>query len=123
MVEDEIVEQIQHTEKIVHVPVERIIERPVYKQNVIEKPVYIEKIKEVQVEVPVEKIIEVPVEKIVEVPVEIIIDNPVIREKIVEQQIYVDKYTKKPKSSYNEVQADPALLKQIEQQRADIQKW
>lgn len=48
----------------------------------------------------VDKIIEVPVEKIVEVPVEIIIEVPIVRERIVEKEIYVDKYTKKPRSSF-----------------------
>lgn len=75
----------------------------------IEKPVYIEKIKEVEVDVPVEKIIEVPVEKIVEVPVEIIVEVPIVQEKLVEREIYVDKYTKKPRSSFKQVQEDPNL--------------
>lgn len=69
----------------------------------IEKPVYIEKIKEVEVEVPVEKIIEIPIEKIVEVPVEIVVEVPVVQERIVEKEIYVDKYTKKPRSSFKQV--------------------
>lgn len=80
----------------------------------IEKPVYIEKIIEVEVEVIVDKIIEVPVEKIVEVPVEIIVEVPVVVEKIIEKEIYVDKYTKKPRSSFKQVEADPNLKRQIE---------
>lgn len=71
---------------------------------------------------PVEKIIHVPVEKIVEVPVEIIVENPVIRERVVEKQIFVDKYTKKPRSSYKEVKEDPNLTNQISMQRNEIQK-
>lgn len=49
MEEEEIIEDITYKDKIVQVPVERIIERPVYIENIIEKPVYIEKIKEVEV--------------------------------------------------------------------------
>jgi hypothetical protein len=44
----------------------------------------------------------VPVEKIVEVPVDMIIEKPVIKEKITEKEIFVDKYVKKPMSSFKE---------------------
>jgi hypothetical protein len=60
--EEQFIEDVEYYDKIVEVPVERIIERPVYRENIIEKPVYIEKIVEREVDVPVEKIIEVPVE-------------------------------------------------------------
>ena len=60
--EDDYEEQFVYVDKIVEVPVEQIIERPVYVENIIEKPVYIEKIIEREVEVPIEKIIEIPVE-------------------------------------------------------------
>lgn len=42
---------IKEVEKIVEVPVEKIVIKEV--EKIIEKPIYIEKIKEVQVEVPV----------------------------------------------------------------------
>ena len=67
------VKEVQ-VEKIVEVPVERIVER------VVEVPV--EKIVEVPVEKIVEKVVEVPVEKIVEKPVEVPVEK--IVEKIVE---------------------------------------
>jgi hypothetical protein len=51
------------------VHVERIVEKPIYNQRIVEVPV--EKIVEVRVEVPIEKYIEVPkyveIEKIIEV--------------------------------------------------------
>lgn len=56
---------------------ERIVERPVYIDNVIEK----------EVRVPVERLIEVPKEKIVEKVVRQIVDRPVPVEKIVEKVI------------------------------------
>lgn len=67
-------------EKIVEVPVEKIVER------IVEVPV--EKIVEKIVEVPVEKI----VERIVEVPVEVIKEVPVekIVERIVEKPVQVE---------------------------------
>lgn len=87
-------------EKIVEVPVEKIIERPIYRENIIEKSVYIEKVVEKEVEVPVEKIIEVPVEQIVEVPIEVVIEVPVIKEIVEQIPVYVDKNVKQIKSSY-----------------------
>ena len=80
-------------EKIVEKPVEVVkevrVEVPVEKivEKIVEKPV--EVIKEVRVEVPVEKIVEKPVEKIVEK----IVEKPVekIVEKIVEKPVEVIK--------------------------------
>ena len=62
--------KIETVEKIVEVPVEKIVEK------VVEVPV--EKIVEKTVEVPVEKVVEV--EKIVEVPVEKIVEKEVSKE-------------------------------------------
>ena len=73
-------ERVLEVEKIVEVPVEKIVEVQV--EKIVEVPV--EKIVEVQVE----KIVEVPVEKIVEVQVEKIVEVPV--EKIVEVYVEVD---------------------------------
>lgn len=76
-------------EKYIERPVERIIEKPV--EKIIERPVYRENIIERRVEVPVERIVEKPVEKIVEVEVyyDNIIEKPVPRERIVERRIEV----------------------------------
>ncbi|HCU58797.1 MAG TPA: hypothetical protein DIC64_02320 [Alphaproteobacteria bacterium] len=73
--------RVEAVEKIVEVPVEKIVEKTV------EVPV--EKIVEKVVEVPVEKIVEV--EKRVEVPVEKIVEVPV--EKVVEKIVEVEKAT------------------------------
>jgi predicted flap endonuclease-1-like 5' DNA nuclease len=87
-------------EKIVEVPVEKIVEKrvevPVEKivEKIVEKRVEVpvEKIVEKRVEVPVEKIVEKIVEKRIEVPVEKIV------EKIVEKRIEVpvEKIVEKP---------------------------
>jgi hypothetical protein len=84
-------------EKIVQVPVERIIENIVEKvidvpmERVIERPVYIDNIVHKQVEIPVHKTVEVHVEKVVEVPVHVdnIIERPVPIERIVERKIEI----------------------------------
>lgn len=72
----EIKENVKVVEKIIEVPVEKIIE--------IEKPIEVEKIVEVPVEkiVEVEKIIEVPVEKIVEKIVEVPAFTPIDNQPI-----------------------------------------
>ncbi|KAL0237383.1 hypothetical protein PCE1_000780 [Barthelona sp. PCE] len=94
-------------EKIVEVPVEKIVEKiieipvEVEVEKIIEIPVekIVEKIIEIPVEVEVEKIVEIPVEKIVEVPidriverhievpVEKIVEVPVVRKVVDHQQI------------------------------------
>jgi len=88
---DNIIERIVDVpiDKIIEVPVQRIVEKPV--EHIVERPVYIDNIIERIVEIPVEKVIEKPVEHIVEVPVyyDNIIEKPVPIEKIVEQIIEV----------------------------------
>ena len=79
---DNIIEEEVYYEKIVEVPVETIVERPVYVEKIVERPVYMERIVEVPVDVIVEREIEIPVEKIVEVPIEVRIERPVTREKV-----------------------------------------
>ena len=74
-------------EKIVEVPVERIVEKIVEKRVEVPVEKIVEKIVEVPVEKIVEKIVEVPVEKIVEKIVEKRVEVPV--EKIVEKIVEV----------------------------------
>jgi hypothetical protein len=83
-------------EKIVEVPVEKIVERPIYVEKLIEKPIYIEKIVEIEVDVIVERIIQIPVERIVEVPVEVTVEIPITIERIVEKPIYIEKIVERP---------------------------
>jgi len=83
-------------EKIVEVPVEKIVERPIYIEKLVEKPIYIEKIVEVEYEVIVEKRVEIPVERIVEVPVEVTVEMPITVERIVEKPIYIEKIVERP---------------------------
>lgn len=80
-------------EKIVDVPIERIIERPIERivekpvEHIVEHAVYYDNIIERTVQVPVEHIIEKPVERLVERPVYVdkIIERPVAIEVIKEQ--------------------------------------
>lgn len=83
--------RIETVERLVEVPVDRVIKEIVYvdkpleivKETTVEKivevPVEVIKIVEKQVEVPVEVIKEVTVERIVEVPVEVIREVQVIK--------------------------------------------
>ncbi|XP_050068737.1 uncharacterized protein LOC126557116 [Anopheles maculipalpis] len=90
----QIVKQPVYIEKPVPVPVDRIVEKPVYHTRYVDRPVPVEH----QVHVPVEKIVEkpIPVEKIVTqkvkvpYPVAHIIDRPVAVEKIVEKPVTVE---------------------------------
>uniref|UniRef100_A0A182TAQ7 Uncharacterized protein n=1 Tax=Anopheles maculatus TaxID=74869 RepID=A0A182TAQ7_9DIPT len=90
----QIVKQPVYIEKPVPVPVDRIVEKPVYHTRYVDRPIPIEH----QVHVPVEKIVEkpIPVEKIVTqkvkvpYPVAHIIDRPVAIEKIVEKPVTVE---------------------------------
>lgn len=78
------IEVIKEVEKIVEVPVEKVIER------IVEVPVEViktvEVIKEVPIEKIVERIVEVPVEKIVEKIVDRVVEKPVEVIKTVEVQ-------------------------------------
>lgn len=88
-------------EKIIHVPIEKIVEKVVH----VPKPYPVEKVVEKVIKVPVEKIIHIPrpypVEKIVHVPVEKIVEKkvpfPVEKivhipvEKVVEKIVHVPK--------------------------------
>ena len=100
---DRVIEKPVTVEKIVEVPVEKIVEKVVEVEKIVtvekpyevekivyvDKPVEVERIVEVQVPVEVEKIVEV--DKIIEVPVERIVEKivevPVERivEKVIEQ--------------------------------------
>lgn len=90
IVEKEVVKVV---EKRVEVPVEKIVEKEVVKvvEKRVEVPVEKTVVKEVRVEVPVdrvvEKIVEVPVERVVEKIVEVPVDRVV--EKIVEVPVEV----------------------------------
>ena len=126
-------------EKVVEVPVEKIVEKtvevPVEKivevEKVVEVPV--EKIVEKTVEVPVEKIVEkvveVPVEKIVEKTVEVPVEKVVEVEKIVE--VPVEKIVEKEVSKEADLAAvDDEIstaikefTSQINLLASDIQKW
>lgn len=110
--------EVKVVEKIVKVPVEKIVEKIVTKEVPVEK--IVEKIvtKEVPVEKIVEKIVtkEVPVEKIVEVPVEKIVTKEV--EKIVE--VPVEKIVTKEVEKI--IDPNPELLKQIESLRVNVQQ-
>jgi hypothetical protein len=89
--EEKWVEKEIIVEKLVEVPVEVIIEKPIIEYVEIEKevikevPVEKEVIKEIIVEKIVEVIKEIPIEKIVEKPIEVIKEIPV--EKIVIQEV------------------------------------
>jgi hypothetical protein len=76
-------------EKIVEVPIEKVVER------IVEKPVEVIKTVEVPVEKVVEKIVEVPVEVIKEVPVEVIKTVEKVVERIVEKPVEVIKTVEK----------------------------
>ena len=76
--------EVKVVEKIVEVPVEKIVEKEVIKEVPVEKIVE----KEVRVEVPVEKIVEKEVIK--EVPVERIVEKEVIKEVPVEKIVEVE---------------------------------
>jgi predicted flap endonuclease-1-like 5' DNA nuclease len=109
-------------EKIVEVPVDRIVEKIVEKR--VEVPV--DRIVEKRVEVPVEKIVEkrveVPVEKIVEKRVEVPVDRIVEKrvevpvEKIVEKRVEVpvDRIVEKIVEKRVEVPVDRIVEKRVE---------
>lgn len=105
-------------EKIVEVPVEKIVEVPVEVEKIIEVPVEVEKI--VEVEKEVEKIIEVPGETVyVEVPGETIVvekEVPVEVEKIVtvEIPVEVEKIVEKIVEIEKEVPVETIIEKLVE---------
>lgn len=121
---------VKVVEKIVEVPVEKIVEKIVTKEVPVEK--IVEKV--VTKEVPVEKIVtkEVPVEKIVEkvvtkeVPVEKIVTKEVpvekIVEKIVTKEVPVEKIVTKEVEKIVKIDPNPELLKQIESLRVNVQQ-
>ncbi|XP_049291224.1 uncharacterized protein LOC125768078 [Anopheles funestus] len=90
----QIIKQPVYIEKPVPLPVDRIVEKPIYHTQYVDRPIPIEH----QIHVPVEKIVEkpVPVEKIitqqvnVPYPVTHVIDRPVPVEKIVEKPVTVE---------------------------------
>ncbi|XP_053667813.1 uncharacterized protein LOC128718168 [Anopheles marshallii] len=90
----QIVKQPVYIEKPVAVPVDRIVEKPIYHTRYVDRPIPIGH----QVHVPVEKIVEKPilVEKIVAqqvnvpYPVTHVVDRPVPVEKIVEKPVTVE---------------------------------
>ncbi|XP_052890154.1 uncharacterized protein LOC128298443 [Anopheles moucheti] len=98
----QIVKQPVYIEKPVPVPVDRIVEKPVYHTRYVDRPIPIEH----QVHIPVEKIVEkpIPVEKIVTqqvnvpYPVTHVVDRPVPVEKIVEKPVTVEvaRYVDRP---------------------------
>lgn len=99
--QDKIVERpVYHTnviEKIVNVPVERVVERVVDKvievpvERIIERPRYVDNIVTKVVEVPVPRTVERPVEQVVERQVyyDNVIERPVPVERIVERKVEV----------------------------------
>ena len=100
-------------ERVVEVPIEKIVEKPI---EVI-KEVPVEKIFEKIVEVPVERLVEKPVEVIKEVPVDRIVEKPieVIKEvpveKIVEKvvEVPVEKIVEKPVEVIKEVAVEKTV--------------
>ena len=88
---DNIIERVVDIpiEKIIEVPVERLVEKPV--EQIVEKAVYIDNIIEREVQIPVEKIVEKPVERVIEKPVyyENIIEKPVPIEVVREEVVEV----------------------------------
>ena len=92
------------TERIVEIPVEKLVEKPV--DRIVEVPVerIIEKPVDRIVEVPVEKLVEKPVDRVVEVPVEKIVEKPVDRivevpvERVVEKivEVPIEKIVERP---------------------------
>lgn len=79
---DNIIERVVDVpiERIIEVPIERLIHKPV--EQVVERPVYIENI--------IEKTVEIPIENIVEKPVEQIIENPIYIENIIEKPVPIE---------------------------------
>ena len=86
---DNIIEKVVDIpfERIIEVPVQKVIEKPV--EHIVERPVYIDNIIETVVEIPVEKVIEKPVEKLIEKPIYIenIIEKPIPIEVVKEQVV------------------------------------
>jgi hypothetical protein len=84
---DNIIERIVDIpiEKIIERPIERIVEKPV--EHIVEHSVYYDNIIEKTVQIPVEHLIEKPVERLVERPIYVdnIIERPVAIEVIKEQ--------------------------------------
>ena len=79
------VPQVQYIEKIVEVPVEKIVEKEVRIEVPVEKIVEVEKV--IEVEKIVEKEVPVEVEKIIEKRVEVPVEVEKIVEKIVEKVV------------------------------------
>lgn len=125
--QDKVVERpVYHTnvvEKIVNVPVERVVERVVDKvieipvERIVERPRYVDNIVTKIVEVPVPRTVEKPVEQVIErqvyydniierpVPVERIVERKVeiAVDRIVEIPVYVDNIIQKTVERYVEV--------------------
>lgn len=72
------------------IPVEQIKENLIYVDKIIEKPVVYDIVIEKKVEIIKEKIVEVEVEKVIEVPINIYVEKPVIKEKIIEEDLYLE---------------------------------
>lgn len=103
---DRIIEKV--IDKIVEVPIERIIERPVYVDNLIQRVV----------EIPVQRLVEKPVERIIERPVyfDNIIEKPVAIERIVERrvEIPVERFVEVPTYVDNIIQKTVEIVREVE---------
>ncbi|MBR2300209.1 MAG: cell division protein ZapA [Alphaproteobacteria bacterium] len=109
--------RVETIEKIVEVPVEKIVEKVV--EMPVEKIVEVEKRVEVPVEKIVEKVVEVPVEKIVEVEkrVEVPVEKIVEVEKEVPQNIDFSALDGQFASKVEE------LITQIKSLANDVKTW
>lgn len=119
--EDNHIEEEQYVEKIVEVPIQKIIERPVFKENIIEVPKVIEKAVYKDVEKIVYKDIVKDVERIVEVPVDVIIENPIPVQKVLVEEVMINKNMPRPRNSnIKEEREDPSLRFQVDSLERNI---
>jgi hypothetical protein len=109
-------------EKVVEIPVDRIVEKPVYieveKERLVDRFIEVEKEVVVvkHVEVPVERIVErfveVPVDKIVEKFVEVPVDRIVEKLVEVEKEVVVVKHVEIPVERIVQIERQPELCGQ-----------
>ena len=123
---NKVVERPVYREKIIEVPVERIVENVRTVEKVVEKPVFIDREVFKEVEVIKEKIIEVPVEKKVEVDVEVIVEKPVYKEVLIEQEVLVESnvasFGQENQREYTEEKEDKELAREIVNRRRMVQE-
>ena len=87
---ERVVENPVFVQRTVNVPIESVSERITMVERIVEKPVMVDRVVEVFVENIIVRDVHVPVERVVEVPVCVDVPRPVFCEQLVEEEVLVE---------------------------------